>query len=229
MRPVRLWAQGFHCARAASFETPRPDTNRTLGCLRATGGPNRRPGPNQPGTPAPGGRGTDAPRPPPVRTRFNGTTPPDVPFLRPGAAGWWCSRGQRGRGEGRGGTTERVRSAADRRRCSPSPRTTSKRARLLCPQAPTILLLGNIAKQGSSSANVAGSPLVDQTGEDSPRAGRRATWLPRATQDQATTSPSAISTCGRRTIASSGQVGFLLRAAIGIGRIASFWDSINSE
>ena len=105
----------------------------------------------------------------------------------------------------------------------------SKRARQSTSQAPTILLAGNIAKQGSSSANVAGSPLVDQLGEDSPRAGRRATWLPRATQDQATTSPSAISTCGRRTIASSGQVGFLLRAAIGIGRIASFWDSLNSE
>ena len=90
-------------------------------------------------------------------------------------------------------------------------------------------MFSDIGKQGSSSANVAGSPLVDQLGEDSPRAGRRATWLPRATQDQATTSPSAISTCGRRTIASSGQVGFLLRAAIGIGRIASFWDSLNSE
>ena len=57
-------------------------------CLRATGGPNRRPGPNQPGTPAPGGRGTDAPRPPPVRTRFNGTTAPDVGFrARRGSGG----------------------------------------------------------------------------------------------------------------------------------------------
>ena len=105
----------------------------------------------------------------------------------------------------------------------------SKRAHPSCPQASEKCKFSDIAKQGSSSANVAGSPLVDQPGEDSPRAGRRATWLPRATQDQATTSPSAISTCGRRTIASSGQVGFLLRAAIGIGRIVSFWDSINSE
>ena len=62
-------------------------------CLRATEGPNRRPGPNQPGTPAPGGRGTDAPRPPPVRTRFNGTTAPDVLFLRPGGAGGVGDRG----------------------------------------------------------------------------------------------------------------------------------------
>ena len=105
----------------------------------------------------------------------------------------------------------------------------SKRAQPSCPQAPTILLAGNIAKQGSSSANVAGSPLVDQTGEDSPRAGRRATWLPRATQERATTSPSAISTCGRRMIAPSGPKGFLLQRAIGIGRITSFSDSINSE
>ena len=58
----------------------RADTNQPPYCGRATGGPNRRPGPNQPGTPAPGGRGTDAPRPPPVRTRFNGTTAPDVGF-----------------------------------------------------------------------------------------------------------------------------------------------------
>ena len=66
----------------------RPDTNGTPYCRRATGGPNRRPGPNQPGTPAPGGRGTDAPRPPPVRTRFNGTTAPDVGFrARRGSGG----------------------------------------------------------------------------------------------------------------------------------------------
>ena len=67
-------------------EAQRPDTNGTPWCGRATGGPNRRPGPNQPGTPAPGGRGTEAPRPPPVRTRFNGTTAPDVLFLRLGGA-----------------------------------------------------------------------------------------------------------------------------------------------
>ena len=213
----------------APSKARRADTNGTPWCGRATGGPNRRPGPNQPGTPAPGGRGTDAPRPPPVRTRFNGTTPPDLPFLRPGAAGGAGDRGRDKRREGREGRAEGRRTAAPQR-TRPNPvRTCLKKGQPSCSQAPTILLVGNIAKQGSSSANVAGSPLVDQTGEDSPRAGRRATWLPRATQDQATTSPSAISTCGRRTIASSGQVGFLLRAAIGIGRIASFWDSINSE
>ena len=111
----------------------------------------------------------------------------------------------------------------------PNHQVYSKRAQPSFPQAPTILLAGNIAKQGSSSANVAGSPLVDQPGEDSPRAGRRATWLPRATQERATTSPSAISTCGRSTIAPSGPMGFLLRTAVEISRIASSWDSLNSE
>ena len=152
-----------------------------------------------------------------------------MPFLRPGAAGGAGGRGLRPGLECRRAATEGPCPAARPSNSWPNHQVYSKRAQPSFPQAPTILLAGNIAKQGSSSANVAGSPLVDQTGEDSPRAGRRATWLPRATQDQATTSPSAISTCGRRTIASSGQVGFLLRAAIGIGRIASFWDSINSE
>ena len=64
-------------------------------CLRPTGGPNRRPGPNQPGTPAPGGRGTDAPRPPPVRTRFNGTTAPDVGFRARRGSGAVGDRGER--------------------------------------------------------------------------------------------------------------------------------------
>ena len=105
----------------------------------------------------------------------------------------------------------------------------SKRAHPSCPQAPTILLVGNIAKQGSSSANVAGSPLIDQTSEDSPCAGRRATCLPRATKGRAARSPSAISMCGRRPIAPSGPMGFLLRTAVGISRIASSWDSLNSE
>ena len=105
----------------------------------------------------------------------------------------------------------------------------SKRARLVCSELATMLLISNIGKQGSSSANVASSPLIDQNSEDSPCAGRRATCLPRATKGRAARSPSAISMCGRRPIAPSGRLGFLLQNAIGIGRIASFWDSINSE
>ena len=73
----------------------RADTNQPPYCGRATGGPNRRPGPNQPGTPAPGGRGTDAPRPPPVRTRFNGTTAPDVGFRARRGSGAVGDRGER--------------------------------------------------------------------------------------------------------------------------------------
>ena len=83
---------------ARTVVSRRADTNQPPYCGRATGGPNRRPGPNQPGTPAPGGRGTDAPRPPPVRTRFNGTTAPDVGFrARRGSGGV----GDRGDEEGR--------------------------------------------------------------------------------------------------------------------------------
>ena len=92
-----------------------------------------------------------------------------------------------------------------------------------------MLLISNIGKQGSSSANVASSPLIDQNSEDSPCAGRRATCLPRATKGRAARSPSAISMCGRRPIAPSGPMGFLLRTAVGISRIASSWDSLNSE
>ena len=81
----------------------RADTNQPPYCGRATGGPNRRPGPNQPGTPAPGGRGTDAPRPPPVRTRFNGTTAPDVGFRARRGSGGRCEGGRRNPRGGREG------------------------------------------------------------------------------------------------------------------------------
>ena len=73
----------------------------------------------------------------------------------------------------------------------------SKRARQRSSELATKLLISNIGKQGSSSANVASSPLIDQSGEDSPRAGRRATWLPPSAQPRAPRSPSAISPRGR--------------------------------
>ena len=89
-------ARGVACCALGSASVPRrADTNGTPYCRRATGGPNRRPGPNQPGTPAPGGRGTDAPRPPPVRTRFNGTTAPDVGFRARRGSGAVGDRGER--------------------------------------------------------------------------------------------------------------------------------------
>ena len=40
--------------------------------------------------------------------------------------------------------------------------------------------------QGSSPANVGTSPSIDETGEDSPRGGRAATWLPPRTLGRAT-------------------------------------------
>ena len=199
--------------------SPRLPPNRTLGCRRATGGPNRRPGPNQPGTPAPGGRGTDAPRPPPVRTRFNGTTPPDVPFLGPGAAGWWCSRGQRGRGEGRGGTTEQVRSAADRRRCSPNPRTTSKRARLLCLTSFRKCKFSDIAKQGSSSASSELPLFLDRAGQEHPRAGSRHRFAPSRRGRGATAAEFRSRPRGREPLASSGRLGSLLHVVVQISQI----------
>ena len=198
-------------------------------CLRATGGPNRRPGPNQPGTPAPGGRGTDAPRPPPVRTRFNGTTAPDVGFRARRGSGAVGGRGEGERREQLDGNADTPCVPARPSFPSPSPQVYSKRARQRSSELATMLLISNIGKQGCSSANVAGSPLIDQTSEDSPRAGRRATCLPRATKGRAARSPSAISMCGRRPIAPSGPMGFLLRTAVGISRIASSWDSLNSE
>ena len=88
-------ASGMSGAGNEKKRPRRPDTNQPRMCRRATGGPNRRPGPNQPGTPAPGGRGTDAPRPPPVRTRFNGTTAPDVGFRARRGSGAVGDRGER--------------------------------------------------------------------------------------------------------------------------------------
>ena len=198
-------------------------------CRRATGGPNRRPGPNQPGTPAPGGRGTDAPRPPPVRTRFNGTTAPDVGFRARRGSGGAGGRGDEERREGPEAATEGAGGTARASDSFRNRQVYSKRARLVCSELATMLLISNIGKQGSSSANVASSPLIDQNSEESPCAGRRATCLPRATKGRAARSPSAISMCGRRPIAPSGPMGFLLRTAVGISRIASSWDSLNSE
>ena len=166
-------------------------------CRRATGGPNRRPGPNQPGTPAPGGRGTDAPRPPPVRTRFNGTTPPDV--------GFWARRGSGGAVRGR--VTQRAGrarsafkqdlkcSAAVPIECDAPMR--EKRARQRSSELATKLLISNIGKQGCRPVSSARPPFLDRAGQEQPLGGRRATWLPPPTQARAPRSPSAISPRGR--------------------------------
>ena len=199
--------------------TRRADTNRTPMCLRATGGPNRRPGPNQPGTPAPGGRGTDAPRPPPVRTRFNGTTAPDVGFrARRGSGGV----GDRGEAEGR----EQLEGNADTP-CVPARpsystrnhQVYSKRARLVCSELATKLLISNIGKQGCRPVSSARPPFLDRAGQEQPLGGRRATWLPPPTQARAPRSPSAISPRGRSTTASSGRLGPVLHLAVEITQV----------
>ena len=60
---------------------------------------------------------------------------------------------------------------------------------------------------------------IDQSGEDSPRAGRRATWLPPSAQPRAPRSPSAISPRGRSTTASSGRLGPVLHLAVEITQV----------
>jgi hypothetical protein len=197
----------------------RADTNGTPYCGRATGGPNRRPRPNQPGTPAPGGRGTDAPRPPPVRTRFNGTTAPDVGFRARRGSGGAGGRGLGQRPERPEAATEGAGGTARPSDVLPGTQVYSKRAQLFCSELATILLVGNIGKQGSSSSDVGASPAIDQSGEDSPRAGRRATWWPPSAQPRAARSPSAISPRGRSTTASSGRLGPVLHLAVEITQV----------
>ena len=198
-------------------------------CLRATGGPNRRPGPNQPGTPAPGGRGTDAPRPPPVRTRFNGTTAPDVGFrARRGSGGV----GDRGLTHGSQSPEAAIEGACGTARpvgVERNRQVYSKRARQRSSELATKLLISNIGKQGCRPVSSARPPFLDRAGQEQPLGGRRATWLPPPTQARAPRSPSAISPRGRSGDRLSRADGPLLHRAIGIGRIASFWDSINSE
>ena len=199
--------------------SPRLPPNDPLGCLRATGGPNRRPGPNQPGTPAPGGRGTDTPRPPPVRTRFNGTTAPDVGFRARRGSGGVGDRGLTHGSQSPEAAIEGARGTARPVGVERNRQVYSKRARLPCSELATILLVGNIGKQGSSSSIVGASPDIDQSGEDSPRAGRRATWLPPPAQPRAPRSPSAISPRGRSTTASSGRLGPVLHLAVEITQV----------
>ena len=57
------------------------------------------------------------------------------------------------------------------------------------------------------------------SGEDSPRAGRRATWWPPSAQPRAARSPSAISPRGRSTTASSGRLGPVPHLAVEITQI----------
>ena len=73
--------------------------------------------------------------------------------------------------------------------------------------------------QRCSSTIVGASPAIDHSGEDSPRAGRRATWLPPSAQLRAARSPSAISPRGRSTTASSGRLGPVLHLAVEITQI----------
>ena len=176
----------------------RADTNRTLMCLRPTGGPNRRPGPNQPGTPAPGGRGTDAPRPPPVRTRFNGTTAPDVGFRARRGSGGAAVHGSLTHCAGCAGHADKTGlagSAAVPIECDAPMR--EKRAWQRSSELATKLLISNIGKQGCRPVSSARPPFLDRAGQEQPLGGRRATWLPPPTQARAPRSPSAISPRGR--------------------------------
>ena len=175
----------------------RADTNQPPYCGRATGGPNRRPGPNQPGTPAPGGRGTDAPRPPPVRTRFNGTTAPDVGFRARRGSGGVGDRGLGQRPERPEAATEGAGGTARPSDVLPGTQVYSKRARLVCSELATKLLISNIGKQGCRPVSSARPPFLDRAGQEQPLGGRRATWLPPPTQARAPRSPSAISPRGR--------------------------------
>ena len=181
----------------SGFLARRPDTNGTPYCRRATGGPNRRPGPNQPGTPAPGGRGTDAPRPPPVRTRFNGTTAPDVGFRARRGSGGAGDRGLGQRREHLGGNAEGACVPARPSDVLPGTQVYSKRARQRSSELATKLLISNIGKQGCRPVSSARPPFLDRAGQEQPLGGRRATWLPPPTQARAPRSPSAISPRGR--------------------------------
>ena len=189
-----------HAARIRSSGTASRHqcrTNQPRMCLRATGGPNRRPGPNQPGTPAPGGRGTDAPRPPPVRTRFNGTTAPDVGFRARRGSGAVGDRGERDGSQPPEAATEGARRTARASDSFPGHQVYSKRARLPCSELATKLLISNIGKQGCRPVSSARPPFLDRAGQEQPLGGRRATWLPPPTQARAPRSPSAISPRGR--------------------------------
>ena len=206
-------------AAQISVVPPRLPPNDPLGCLRATGGPNRRPGPNQPGTPAPGGRGTDAPRPPPVRTRFNGTTPPDVPFLRPGAAG---GAGDRGLPECPIQTGGRCLGAPTRARPPMRSRlhqVYSKRAQPSYPQASEKCKFSDIAKQGSSSASSALPLFIDRAGQEHPRAGSRHRFAPSRRGRGATAAEFRSRPRGREPLASSGRMGPLLHLVVLISQI----------
>ena len=184
-------------ARSAEAGARRPDTNGPPYCGRATGGPNRRPGPNQPGTPAPGGRGTDAPRPPPVRTRFNGTTAPDVGSRARRGSGGVGDRGLGQRREQLEGASQVLTRWARPSDVLPGTQVYSKRARLPCSELATKLLISNIGKQGCRPVSSARPPFLDRAGQEQPLGGRRATWLPPPTQARAPRSPSAISPRGR--------------------------------
>ena len=199
--------------------TRRPDTNGTPYCRRATGGPNRRPGPNQPGTPAPGGRGTDAPRPPPVRTRFNGTTPPDVPFLRPGAAGGAGDRGTDKPKRGRLPAIKHVRDPPAPQHHLAHPGMYSKRAQPSCLTSFRKCKFSDIAKQGSSSASSELPLFLDRAGQEHPRAGSRHRFAPSRRGRGATAAEFRSRPRGREPLASSGQMGFLLQLAVGITQI----------
>ena len=184
----------------------RADTNGTPYCGRATGGPNRRPGPNQPGTPAPGGRGTDAPRPPPVRTRFNGTTAPDVGFRARRGSGGVGDRGLGQRPERPEAATEGAGGTARPSDVLPGTQVYSKRARQRSSELATKLLISNIGKQGCRPVSSARPPFLDRAGQEQPLGGRRATG---SDSNDATASKAAHLRSRRAAeaaIASSGQM-----------------------
>ena len=111
----------------------------------------------------------------------------------------------------------------------PDPQVYSKRAQPSCLTSFRKCKFSDIAKQGSSSASSELPLFLDRAGQEHPRAGSRHRFAPSRRGTGATAAEFRSRPRGREPLASSGQVGFLLRAAIGIGRIASSWDSLNSE
>ena len=108
--------------------------------------------------------------------------------------------GGRGDEEGRGGARRLffgIWSQGSRSDSFRNRQVYSKRARLVCSELATKLLISNIGKQGCRPVSSARPPFLDRAGQEQPLGGRRATWLPPPTQARAPRSPSAISPRGR--------------------------------